>query len=90
MLVRALPMVLALAVGTPQERELAPGQARGFLWRWNSCWRYEDVPGGVIAECESLSLSRTIPSLLYYAVKPLVDSTARESMERTLSALRGA
>lgn len=76
--------------GTPQEHELAPGQDRGFLWRWNSYWRYEDVPGGVIAECESVSLSRPIPSLLYYAVRPLVDSTARESMERTLNALRGA
>ena len=75
-------------VGTPKERELAPGEDRGFLWRWNSYWRYEDVPGGVIAECESVSLSRPIPSLLYYAVKPLVDSTARESMERTLAALR--
>jgi hypothetical protein len=74
--------------GTPQEHELPPGQDRGFLWRWNSYWRYEEVAGGVIAECESVSLSRPIPSLLYYAVKPLVDSTARESMERTLIALR--
>ena len=77
-------------VGTSRERELAPGEDRGFLWRWNSYWRYEDVPGGVIAECESVSLSRPIPSLLYYAVKPLVDSTARESMERTMMALRAA
>jgi hypothetical protein len=77
-------------VGTPQEHELEPGQDRGFLWRWNSYWRYEEVPAGVIAECESISLSRPIPSLLYYAVKPLVDSTASESMERTLIALRSA
>jgi hypothetical protein len=77
-------------IGTPREHELAPGQDRGFLWRLNSYWRYEDVPGGVIAECESISLSRPIPSLVYYAVKPLVDSTARESMERTLTAVRSA
>ena len=86
----ATKIVEVANAGTPQERELAPGEDRGFLWRWNSYWRYEDVPGGVIAECESISLSRPIPSLLYYAVKPLVDSTARESMERTLVALRSA
>ena len=73
---------------TPEERELPPGNDRGFLWRLNSYWRYEEVPGGVIAECESLSLSRDVPSFLRYLVSPLVESTARESMERTLLTLR--
>jgi hypothetical protein len=44
---------------TPQERELPLGDDRGFLWRLNAYWRYEEVAGGVIAECESISLSRT-------------------------------
>ena len=70
--------------GTAQERELPPGQDRGFLWRLNSYWRYEEVAGGVIVECESLSLSRGIPWGLGYVVSPLIRSTARESMERTL------
>lgn len=74
--------------GTTSERELAPGEDRGFLWRLNAYWRYEAVPGGVIAECESLSLSRDVPFFLEYLVGPLVESTARESMERTLDALR--
>jgi hypothetical protein len=76
------------APDTPDERLLAPGDDRGFLWRLNSYWRYEDVPGGVIAECESLSLSRDVPALLRYVVSPAIESTARESMERTLSTLR--
>lgn len=71
-------------VGTPREHELAPGDDRGFLWRLNAYWRYEEVPGGVIAECESITLSRTIPSVLLYVVSPLIDSAAQESMERTL------
>jgi hypothetical protein len=73
---------------TSAERELAPGEDRGFLWRLNAYWRYEAVPGGVIAECESLTLSRDVPFFLEYLVGPLVESTARESMERTLTALR--
>ncbi len=73
---------------TPEERELALGEDRGFLWRLNSYWRYEEVAGGVIAECESISLSRDVPSFLRYVVSPLVESTARESMERTLLTLR--
>ena len=73
---------------TPGERELSPGEDRGFLWRLNAYWRYEEVAGGVMAECESISLSRDVPSLLRYLVMPLVESTARESMERTLSTLR--
>ena len=73
---------------TPQERELPNGDDRGFLWRLNAYWRYEEVPGGVIAECESISLSREVPALLRYLVSPLVDSTARESMVRTLTSLR--
>ena len=76
------------APGTPQERELRPGHDRGFLWRWNSYWRYEEVPGGVIAECESISLSRSLPSAVSYVAGPLIRSTARESMERTLASLR--
>jgi hypothetical protein len=75
-------------VGTPHERELAPGDDRGFLWRLNSYWRYEQGPDGVIAECESVSLSRSVPSVLEYLVGPLIERTARESMERTLAALR--
>jgi len=73
--------------GQPGERELAPGEDQGFLWRLNAYWRYEAVPGGVIAECESISLSRNVPFGLGAVVGPIVRSTARESMERTLASL---
>ena len=74
--------------GTPAERELRPGQDRGFLWRLNAYWRYEAVAGGVIAECESISLSRDIPFGLGSIAGPIISSTARESMERTLESIR--
>jgi hypothetical protein len=74
--------------GTPQERELPAGQDHGYLWRWNAYWRYEQTPRGVIAECESVSLSRDVPSVVRYLVGPMIESTARESMERTLVSMR--
>ncbi len=70
------------------EREKPIGQDRGFLWRLNSYWRYEQVNGGVIVECESISLSRTVPGFLEFMIRPLIDSAARESMSRTLGSMR--
>jgi hypothetical protein len=74
--------------GTPDERPMADGDDSGFLWRLNAYWRYEAVSGGVLAECESISLSRGIPFGLGVIAGPIVSSTARESMERTLESLR--
>lgn len=74
--------------GAPDERALPPGDDRGYLWKLNAYWRYEQVAGGVIVECESISLSRSVPALVRYLVAPLIDSTARESMERTLVTMR--
>jgi len=74
--------------GTPSERELPPGQDRGFLWKWNAYWRYEQTDAGVLAECESISLSRDVPAVVGFMVRPIISSTARESMDRTLEALR--
>jgi hypothetical protein len=76
------------AVGTAAERERTTGDDRGFLWRLNAYWRYRTVPGGVVAECESISLSRDVPFGLGAIAGPIIRSTARESMERTLASLR--
>ena len=74
--------------GEPDERECPPGADRGFLWGLNSYWRYQAVPGGVLVELESLTLSRSVPWGVGAVVNPLVDQVARESMSRTLQALR--
>ena len=74
--------------GTPSEHEYAAGDDNGFLWRWNSFWRYEQVATGVIAECESITLSRTPP----WGTGPIARSLARSegpaSMTRALVNLR--
>lgn len=74
--------------GTARQREVGPDDDHGFLWRWNVYWRYEQTPQGVLAECESISLSRSVPSLLRLVAGPLIESTARESMEKALVAMR--
>jgi hypothetical protein len=76
------------AAGTASEQEKPPGEDRGFLWRLNSYWRYEQVGGGVIVELESLTLSRSVPLGLGVVVRPIIDRIARESIDRTLENLR--
>lgn len=71
-----------------REKEKPPGVDHGFLWRLNSYWRYEQVDGGVLIECESVSLSRSIPAVLEFFIRPIVNRTARQSMARTLASLR--
>ena len=71
-----------------EEREKPQGVDRGFLWRLNSYWRYAQVDGGVLVECESVSLSRTVPTPLKLLVRSSIHGMARQSMKRTLGSLR--
>ena len=70
------------------EREKPEGHDQGFLWRMNSYWRYQQVPGGVMVECESMTLSRSIPSFLEFMLRPIINKVARESMHRTLQSMK--
>jgi len=64
------------------------GGDHGFLWRLNSYWRYSQIGPDVLVEVESLSLSREVPALLKPVASPIIRRIARESMERTLEAMR--
>src|SRR5205814_6402519 len=66
----------------------AGGSDRGFLWRFNSYWSYRAVAGGVRVEVLSVSLSRDAPALVRPVALPLASRIARESMRRTLDAMR--
>lgn len=74
--------------GTLRERPKRADEDRGLLWRWNAYWRYEQVDGGVLVECESVTLSRPVPLMLRPVAGPIVHHVARESMERTLAVFR--
>ena len=73
--------------GSPAEREKPIGQDRGFMWRLHSYWRYQQTDAGVIVECESVSLSRSIPLAVRWMATPIVNRTARQVMTRTLTSM---
>ncbi len=76
--------------GTPQERQLPDGAGRGLLWRLNSWTRFEERDGGVFVECEVMSLSRSYPFGLAWAIKPMVRDLPGEGLTDTLGAMRNA
>lgn len=64
------------------------GGDHGFLWRLNSYWTYRQVGDDVRVELVSLSLSRDVPLLARPVAGPIVNRVARDSMQRTLAAVR--
>ena len=74
------------APGTAHESALGPGEEHGFLWRMNTYWSYEEQDGGLYIQIESVSLSRSIPIGLGWAIGPFIESVPRDSLEFTLRA----
>jgi hypothetical protein len=74
--------------GTPSEKEQPVGNDSGFMWRLNSYWRFREQDGGVLVECESVSLSREIPFGLGWLIGSYVESIPRESLESALTSIR--
>ena len=72
----------------PQEREKPAGDDGGFLWRFYSYWRFEEKDGGVYIECESISLTRDIPFVVSWLVKPFVTDIPKESLQMTMGSTR--
>jgi len=74
--------------GTAAERELTIGRDGGYLWRLNSYWRFLERDGGTYIECESLTLTRSIPLGFGWLIGPFVTSIPRETLTMTLEATR--
>jgi hypothetical protein len=72
------------APGTSSEHALDSRHEHGFLWRLNTYWSYEERDGGLYMQIESVSLTRSIPTGLGWAIGPFVESVPRESLEFTL------
>jgi hypothetical protein len=72
------------APGTPHEHVLPDADEHGFLWRLNTYWSYEERDGGLYMQVESISLTRSIPTGLGWAVEPFVESIPRDSLDFTL------
>jgi hypothetical protein len=76
--------------GESGERLEPEGHDRGFLWRMNTYWRFEEKDGGTYVESQSISLTRDIPTGVGWLVGPMVNSIPRESLTFTLATTRAA
>lgn len=76
--------------GTAKERRMSEGDDDGFLWRLNTYWSFVEVPGGLLIECEAISLTRDVPTGLGWLVSPVIQDMPRDSLKFTLTATRNA
>jgi hypothetical protein len=58
------------------------------LWRLSSYWRFSERDGGTYIECESISLTRTIPFVLRWLIGPFVNDVPREQLADLLTTTR--
>ena len=65
---------------------LPVGTGHGYLWRLNAYWLLEQRPAGLYLECRAISMSRDIPLGLAWAIKPMITTLPRDSLQQTLDA----
>ena len=76
--------------GTGRERRRPEGEDDGFLWRLNSYWSFVESGGGLLMECEAVSLTRDVPAGLGWLIGPVIKTLPRASLEFTLTATKNA
>ena len=78
------------APGTANEHALDASHEHGFLWRLDTYWSWEERDGGLYMQIETVSLTRSVPIGLGWAIGPFIESIPRESLEFTLRATANA
>ena len=76
--------------GTPGQHLLSEGGGPGYAWGTLSITRLEEREGGVFAEIEMIVLSRDIPLLFRWLIRPLAERLPQNVMAATLGATRNA
>jgi hypothetical protein len=76
--------------GGADEHKFRDGEGHGYLWRLYAYWSIEPTAHGTMAECRSISLSRDVPALLGFLIKPFIHEMPRESLGATLRDTRKA
>jgi len=74
----------------PSEKEKAPGDDDGFLWRMETWWRMDERDGGVYVQNQVVTLTRDIPTGLGWLIEPFITKIPKETLEFTLDATRKA
>jgi hypothetical protein len=72
----------------PAAGEYPVGGGSGFLWRFNTYWRFQEKDGGLYMQCEALSLTRDIPWAVRWLIRPLVTRIPRDALNRALGRTR--
>jgi hypothetical protein len=75
---------------TRTEHALSASEEHGFLWRLDTYWSYEERDDGLYLQVEAISLTRSIPGGLAWAIGPYIESIPRESLEFTHNSARQA
>jgi hypothetical protein len=71
-----------------RRRRTPADRGQGFLRRLNTyCW-FDQRPEGVYEQCESISLTRDVPTGLGWLIRPFITSIPRETIEFTLGKVR--
>jgi hypothetical protein len=76
--------------GTPNERELAPTDSRGYLWELCTWWHIEEKNGGTYIQVEAIELSRTVPFAFAWIVNPIIRNVPKTFLSHLLSATQKA
>jgi hypothetical protein len=75
---------------TATEHALDSNHEHGFMWRLNTYWSWEERDGGLYMQIETVSLTRSVPTGLGWAIGPFINSIPRESIEFTLRSTANA
>lgn len=78
------------SAGTSAEHALDTDHEHGFLWRLNTYWTWQERGDGLYLQVEAVSLTRSIPRGLGWAIRPWVERVPRESLEFTLRSAHAA
>jgi hypothetical protein len=76
--------------GQPGQHPFPEDRRPGYVWRTLGVIRLEQSGGGVSVEMETVALSRGIPLLFRWLIKPLTDGLPRKIMLETLQDTREA
>jgi hypothetical protein len=74
--------------GLKTERREPADQTSGNLWRYRMYCVLDTRPEGVYDQCESITLTRSVPALVSWVVGPFVNGIPRDSLSLMLTATR--
>jgi hypothetical protein len=76
--------------GRADERREPTDRTDGYLWRYRMYCTVEQRPEGALDQCESLTLTRTVPGLVSWLVGGTVAAIPRDSLTLMLSGTKKA